>query len=141
MEFVTQNIFLITLALISGIALLLPVLRDAREQGKTVTAAQAVMLINRQHAVVVDVRDEAELAAGSLAGARHIPAGELATRVSELEKFKNRPIVLVCATGARSGRAVATLNKAGFAQAFSLDGGVKGWKDAGQPLVSTGKKA
>lgn len=139
MEFVAQNLFLITIALISGAALLLPVLRDARA-ANAVTPGQAVMLINRQNAQIVDVRDAAELESGRIADARHIPLAELADRVAELGKNKSRPVVLVCASGARSAKGVEVLRKAGFEQVFNLDGGVKGWKDAGQPVVS-GKKA
>ena len=67
-------------------------------------------------------------------------ARESQDRVAELGKNKSRPVVLVCASGARSAKGVEVLRKAGFEQVFNLDGGVKGWKDAGQPVVS-GKKA
>lgn len=136
MDFVAQNIFLITIAFVSGIALLLPVLRDARNR-HNVTPSQTVMLINRQHAQIVDVRDEAELAGGRIAGAQHIPLAELESRVSDLGKNKSRPIILVCASGARSGKGVPILHKAGFEQVFNLEGGVKAWKDAGQPLIGS----
>lgn len=140
MDFVSQNIFLITLAVVSGLALFLPILRDAQAATSQVSPSQAVMLMNRQNAVIIDVREAAELANGKIEGARHIPAGELKTRSGELEKFKARPIILVCESGARSGRALADLRKAGFAQAYNLAGGIKAWKDAGQPL-SSGKAA
>lgn len=140
MEFVSQNLFLVTLAIISGLALFLPMLRDAQQSASQVSPSQAVMLMNRQNAVIVDVREAAELGNGRIEGARHIPAGELEKRMQELEKYKSRPVILVCETGARSGRALAGLRKAGFAQAFNLAGGIKAWKDAGQPLIS-GKQA
>lgn len=136
MDFVSQNIFLITIAVISGLALFLPILRDAQNQSQQVTPSQAVMLMNRQHAVIVDVREEAELADGRIDGSRHIPAGEMDKRVGELEKFKSRPVILVCETGSRSARSLASLRKAGIAQAYNLAGGIKAWKDAGQPLIS-----
>ena len=139
MDFVVQNIFLIAIAVISGIALLLPVLRGAHA-AHSVTPGQAVMLLNRQHAQIVDVRDAAELESGRITDAQHIPLAELEKRAGELGKNKSRPIVLVCASGARSGKGVEILRKAGFEQVFNLDGGTKAWKDAGQPLVS-GKKA
>ncbi len=136
MDFISQNIFLITLAIVSGLGLLLPLLREARDHATQVTPAQAVMLMNRQNAVVVDVREAAEFAAEHINGSRNIPAQELADRAKELEKFKARPVVLSCATGARSSRALATLRKAGFEQVFSLAGGIKAWKEAGQPIGS-----
>ncbi|GAB2881372.1 rhodanese-like domain-containing protein [Uliginosibacterium flavum] len=138
MEFVTQNIFLIVIAAVSGFALFLPVLRDAR--ANSITPGQAVMLINRQHAVIVDVRDTEELASGHIVNSQNIPLASLAERAAELGKNKTRPVILVCASGARSGKGVEILRKAGFEQVFNLDGGIKGWKDAGQSLV-IGKKA
>lgn len=82
MEFITQNIFLITLAVVSGLGLLLPLINDARNHATHVTPAQAVMLINRQNAILIDVRDAAEFSAERIEGARNIPAAELATRTS-----------------------------------------------------------
>lgn len=134
MEFISQNIFLITLAVVSGLGLLLPLINDARNHATLVTPAQAVMLMNRQNAILVDVRDATEFSQERIEGARNIPAAELAGRTGELEKFKSRPVILACASGSRSGRAIGTLKKAGFEQVFNLDGGLKAWKDAGQPV-------
>ena len=138
MEFVAQNIFLIITALISGAALLLPMLRDGR--ANAVTPGQAVMLLNRQNALIVDVREASELDSGQIINSKHIPLANLAERAAELGKNKTRPVILVCASGARSGKGVEILRKAGFEQVFNLDGGIKSWKDAGQSLV-IGKKA
>lgn len=137
MDFVSQNIFLITIAVISGFALFLPMLRDAQNQSQQVTPSQAVMLMNRQHALIVDIRETAELTAGRIDGSRHIPAAELSQRLGELEKFKSKPVILVCESGSRSARALGALRKAGFAQAYNLAGGIKGWKDASQPLTTS----
>lgn len=138
MAFVTQNLFLISIALISGFALLLPLLREG-SPGYRVTPGQAVMLLNRQNAHMIDVREASELESGRIANAMHIPAAELATRCAELGKNKKRPIILVCATGARSAKGVETVRKAGFEQVFNLEGGIKGWVDAGQSLISSKK--
>jgi rhodanese-related sulfurtransferase len=140
MDFISQNIFLITLAVVSGLGLILPLLRDARDHATQVTPAQAVMLMNRQNAVLVDVRDAAEFSAERIEGSRSIPASDLSSRVKEIEKFKSKPVILTCASGSRSARAVSTLKKAGFEQVFNLAGGIKAWKDAGQP-ISSGVKA
>lgn len=134
----TQNLILLIMALVSGAALIVPLLREGSTS--SVTPAQAVMLINRQHAVLVDVRDAAELESGRIASALTIPLGELGKRIGELEKYKTRPIIVLCATGNRSAKGAGVLRKAGFAQVFNLDGGIKSWKSAGQPLVG-GTKA
>ncbi len=137
MDFVVQNLFLITLAVVSGLALLIPILRGAGSNG--VTPSQAVMLMNRQNAALLDIRSAEEYADSHIADARSIPAAELAARTEELARLRNRPVIVVCDSGARSLRAMAVLQKAGFEQVFNLAGGLKAWKEAGQPLV-TGKK-
>jgi rhodanese-related sulfurtransferase len=137
MEFVTQNIFLIIILLVSGGALLLPMLSNSG--GASVTPTQAVMLMNRQHAIVVDIREEAELASGQIVSSLHIPLTNLAERCGELGKNKSKPLILVCASGTRSGKGAEILRKAGFEQVFVLNGGIKSWVDGGQTLVG-GKK-
>ncbi|HEX5127022.1 MAG TPA: rhodanese-like domain-containing protein [Rhodocyclaceae bacterium] len=132
MEFITQNILWITVAVVSGSMLFVPILRGSGRFA--VTPSQAVMLINRQDAIIVDVRTEAEFAAGHLPNARHISAADIEKRASELNKFKNRPIIIACQTGSRAGASVAALHKAGFEQAVHLDGGIDAWLQAGQPV-------
>lgn len=140
MEFVSQNIFLISIAFISGAALLIPMLKDAQSHATQVTPSQAVMLLNRQHAIIVDIRESAELNTGFIENSKHIPLGELSKRLGEIEKYKSKPVILVCETGARSGKALNELRKAGFTQTFNLGGGLKAWKDAGQTLVKNKAK-
>ena len=133
MEFLQQNWYWAALAAASGSWLLFDL---ARSQGdKTlVSPVEATMLINREDAIIVDVRDQGEYARGHIPNARHIPLGELARRSSELEKLKARPLILCCASGARSGSALATLRKAGFEKLFNLRGGLYEWEKAGQPV-------
>ncbi len=96
---------------------------------------EAVQLINRRDAVVLDVRDKAEYAAGHIPNARHIPFGELTQRLQELEKFKSRPIVINCASGMHSIKVCAELKKMGFNEVFALRGGINGWVQASMPVV------
>lgn len=133
MEFVSQNLLWIAIALISGGALILPMLRGAGRNG--VSASQAVMLINREDALILDVRSQKEFEAGHLPNARHIPLGELDKRTEELSKYRKRPVVVVCQSGSRSAAATSLLHKAGFEQAVNLDEGIVGWEKAGQHLV------
>ncbi len=121
-------------ALISG-ALLLYTGLAKRGGAKAVTSAEATQLINDSNAIVIDVRDPSEFAAGSVTGARNIPAAELATRSNDLARFKNRPVILVCASGVSSSKEVSTMTAAGFGEVYNLQGGVTGWRDAGMPLV------
>ena len=138
MTFFIDNIVLIVLALVSGGLLLWPKL--GRGGGATaLNALEATQLINHRNAIVVDLRDEAAFRSGSLAGARHLPQAALVERIGELSRFKARPVLVVCATGQQSARAVATFKEQGFAEAFSLAGGIAAWKQAALPLVVPGR--
>lgn len=132
--FVQKNILLVGVCVASGVLLLWPFLARVRGGGKEVTALEAVQLINRRDAVVVDVREAAEFADGHIANSRHIPAAQMAERVKELEKLKRQPIVVVCRTGPRAASACATLKKSGFEEVFTLKGGVMAWQQASLPL-------
>ncbi len=135
MEFIKQNIFLVVLAAVSGSMLLVDLLRG--RSGSGLTPVEATLLINRENALVLDVRDAAEFAAGHITNARNIPLADLESRVGELAKFKNKPVVLVCQSGSRSNKAIATLAKAGFEKAQNLGGGLAGWQKDGHPLVKS----
>ena len=133
MKFLIDNWMLISIAIASGGMLLWPLIAGSMNAG-SLNASGAVQLINREKAVVVDVCDPAEFAAGHVGGAKNIPLGELEAKLPGMVKNKSLPLILVCATGARSGRAVAIAKKLGYEQAQSLGGGLKAWKDANLPL-------
>ena len=105
-----------------------------RPSGNSVSPGEATQLINREDAVVIDVREAGEYNAGHLLDARHIPLGELAKRTAELDKFKDKPIILNCQSGARSASACSILSKAGFARVHNLEGGIAAWEQAGMPI-------
>jgi rhodanese-related sulfurtransferase len=131
-KFIVDNWMWISIALVSGTMLVWPVLQGAAATG--LNPAAAVQLINREKAVVVDVCEPAEFAAGHVVGARNIPLGELEAKLAGQIKNKATPLILVCQSGARSGRAVAIAKKLGFEQAQSLAGGLQAWKTASLPL-------
>ena len=132
MDFLLANWMLILVALISGTLLLMPLLRGGG--GRGVSPAEAVQLINREKAVVIDVCEPAEYQAGHVGGARSIPLGELEAKLPGAVKNKATPLVLVCASGMRSGRAVAIARKLGYDNAQSLSGGLKSWREASLPI-------
>ena len=132
MDFVIKNWVLIAVALTSGGMLLWPALRGG--MGGGLGAAGAVQLINREKAIVVDVSEPDEYAAAHVGGARNVPFGQLEQRLPEVVKNKGLPLILVCATGARAGRAVAIAKKLGYDKAQALDGGLRAWKDANLPV-------
>lgn len=132
MKFIIDNIWLIGLVLVSGGALLWPSLQ---RRGEKVSLLQATQLINQGKAVIVDVREPAEFAAGHLRDAKNVPLKELASRPGELDKFKSKTAIAVCQNGVASAKAAAQLKKAGFNEAVSLDGGIAAWKAQNLPLV------
>lgn len=135
MDFVQQNIMWVMAAVISGTMLLVSF---ARASGKGVSVTEATLLINREDALVVDVRETGEWSAGHIPNARHIALGQLGKHVSELEKFKSRPVIICCASGNRSSSACNTLKKAGFERVFNLSGGLNAWTGAGLPVTTKG---
>jgi rhodanese-related sulfurtransferase len=132
-NFLQQNWYWAALAAASGGWLLFDMAR-MRGDKTLVSPVEATMLINREDAVVIDVRDQGEYSAGHIPNARHIPLTDLTRRSTELQKHKNRPIIVCCATGNRSATAIATLKKAGFEKLFNLRGGLYEWEKAGQPV-------
>jgi rhodanese-related sulfurtransferase len=132
MDFVINNWMLIAVAAVSGGMLLWPAIQGGAAGGLTPSAA--VLLINREKAVVVDVGETEEFAAGHVGGARNVPLGQLEQRLMDTVKNKNLPIVFVDATGGRGARAVGIAKKLGYEQAQALAGGLKAWKEANLPV-------
>ncbi|WP_182118746.1 rhodanese-like domain-containing protein [Acidovorax sp. FHTAMBA] len=132
MKFILDNWYLIFVAVASGSMLLWPVLKSA--SGGSLTPARAVQLINREKAVVIDVCETEEFAAGHVGGAKNIPLGQLEERLPATVKNKALPLVLVCASGARANRAVGIAKKLGYDNAQAMAGGLKAWREASLPV-------
>ncbi len=132
MNFISDNLFLLSIAIISGGALLLP---NLQRRGARVSQLQATQYMNQAKTLVLDVRSAEEFATGHLPSSKNIPLKELESRIKEIEKSKGNVVIPVCASGVRSSSAVSILNKAGFEKAFSLDGGVAAWQSQGLPTI------
>lgn len=132
MDFINQNILLISLVAMSAIGLLMPLIKG--RSANELSPAEATLLINREDAYILDVREGDEFAAGHLPEAKSIPLAKLAERVGEIEKYKDKPIIVCCATGMRSVKGCGELGKLGFAKVHSLAGGVDAWVGAGYPI-------
>jgi len=133
MDFIINNIFLVAIAVVSGAMLLYPMLRSGTG-GPRVDTTEATRLINREDAMVIDVREPAEFANGRILGARNVPLSQLEARAADLQKHKSKPIIVSCETGNRSGTAVSVLKAKGFERAVNLAGGFVAWKQAGLPV-------
>lgn len=128
------NMMLFGGAVATGLMLLWPMVMRPFRAGREVGVVEAVQLINRKDALVIDVRDTGEYEAGHIAGARHVPEKQLAERLKELEKFKDRALLVVCRSGVRSSVAVQVLRRGGFNGAVNLQGGIAAWVQGGMPL-------
>jgi rhodanese-related sulfurtransferase len=135
-QFFIDNWFLFLAAAVSGGLLLWPLIDKGAGGAGKLSTNDAVNLINREKAVLIDVSEPAEYAAGHALGAKSVPFGQLETSTA-LPKNKALPLVVVCATGARAGRAVGTLKKLGFENARALAGGLEAWRAANLPVEKT----
>lgn len=135
MSFVVQNWALVLIAFVSGAMLLWPGIARSTRSG--VSPDGAVQLINREKAVVVDVSEADEFAAGHITGARNVPVNQLEQRLPEVVKNKALPVILVCPSGARAQRALATAKTLGYEKAVVLGGGLRAWKEANLPVEKT----
>ncbi|MCP4431865.1 MAG: rhodanese-like domain-containing protein [Gammaproteobacteria bacterium] len=109
-------------------------MKIATQRFASLTPAAAVQLMNNEDVVLLDVREPAETIGGKIAKAIQIPVGALGKRVSELEKHKNKTLLVYCKSGARAGTACKELSKNGFEKVFSLNGGIMAWQDAHLPV-------
>ena len=134
-EFIKSNILLIGLALGSGLMLLLPSFKKGAGGVLNLSAAEAVTLINRSNALVLDVRDDAEFASGHIAEATHIPLASLEVRLGELKNYQNKAVLVNCQRGMQSAKACDILRKADFTQVHILQGGLNAWLAAKLPIV------
>ncbi|MBA3593486.1 MAG: rhodanese-like domain-containing protein [Pseudomonadota bacterium] len=133
MKFLIDNWMLIAIALASGGMLVWPLISSGMAAG-SLSATGAVQLINRDKAVVIDVSEAEEFSGGHVVGAKNIPLNQLEEKLPGAVKNKALPLILVCPSGARANRALATAKKLGYEQAQCLAGGLKSWKEANLPL-------
>ena len=116
--------------------LTLLVLHETRKAGPSLSINEAVQLVNSEGGVFLDIRDAADFARGHITDALHIPAAALAGRSAELEKFREKPVVVVCKMGQSSGPATKTLRSQGFSRAQKLAGGMMEWDAQKLPVVT-----
>jgi rhodanese-related sulfurtransferase len=133
LEFLAQE-WILALALLVVVVML--VLHEARKAGPSVSPQQAINLVNAEQGVFVDLRDSADYKQGHIVEALHIPATKLAARLAELEKYRDKPVVLVCKMGQQSGAASKQLKAGGFNRVYKMTGGMMEWGNLQLPVVS-----
>jgi rhodanese-related sulfurtransferase len=133
-EFTSNHLILVSTFVVLLIAL---IVSESLKGGQKISINQATLLINRDHAVLVDLRSEQEYRAGHIAGAINIPHDTIKTRMKELDKHKERPVILVCKMGHSSGAVGIVLKKAGFNSVQSISGGMAEWSASNLPTVKS----
>jgi rhodanese-related sulfurtransferase len=131
MDFVRNNLLLFVVAFVSGAMLLWPLFRRSAG-GPWVNTAEATHLINREDALVLDVRDPGEFGTGHILGAKNVPLSRL--NDAEVAKRKDRPMIVYDEGGERSSKALSALKKQGFTRVVNLTGGLRAWQQAGLPV-------
>lgn len=134
MQYVLDNILPIAIAASSGFMLFWSIFGNKIRGIQETDTIGALQLINHKNALVLDVREPSEFEAGHVLNAKHIPLGKLNERIGELEKYRDKPIVVICRSGKRSASACALMVKQGFTQAYNLAGGVMAWQKGNLPL-------
>jgi rhodanese-related sulfurtransferase len=138
-NFFVENWLLILVAFVSGGMLVWPLVKQGGSSA--VGTAEAVRLINREKGVLIDVAEPEQFAAGHATGARNVPVSTLAA-TKDLPSNKTLPLIVLCPTGARAGRAAEQLRKAGYEKAVAVAGGTAAWREASLPVEkSVGKAA
>jgi rhodanese-related sulfurtransferase len=132
-QFLQQNWMLVSLSAVSGGMLVWSYLGNKLSGIDEADTLKATRLYN-DDALVLDVREDKEYASGHIPKAKHIPMGQLASRIKELDKFKSRPILVTCRSGHRSARACGMLKKAGFETVYNQAGGIIAWERANLPV-------
>lgn len=135
MNFFADNVLLIGLALGSGLMLMWPLLKKSAAGIADASPAEAVILMNRAHAAVLDVREATEFAQGHIQGAINIPLSQLEARLPELTRYKDKALLVHCQGGIRSGKACSLLTKQQFTKLHNLRGGLNAWTQAKLPVV------
>jgi len=131
-KFIIDNILLFALALVSAGMLVWPSLV---RRGAKVSSLQATQMLNQGKILLLDVREDTEFAKGHMRDAKNIPLKQLAERISELDRFKGKPVIVVCESGVRSSKASGQLKSAGFDDVHILEGGMAAWQAQGLPTV------
>jgi rhodanese-related sulfurtransferase len=134
-EFLAEQWMLVG-ALVVAVGLL--VQHESRKSGQSLSPQQAINLVNAEDGIFVDLREGSEYGKGHIASAVNIPAPKIDSRLSELDKYKEKPVVLVCKMGQHSGAVGKKLGQAGYSRVYRMSGGMMEWGQQQLPLVKKG---
>lgn len=133
--FTSNNTLLVVAIVIVSLMLIHSLVGEKLRGYSSISPTESTQMINRDDAMILDVRESNEYTTGHIINSVHIPLSALKTRISELEKNKNKKVIVACRSGHRSSQACANLKKEGFEQVFNLSGGIMAWESANLPLI------
>jgi rhodanese-related sulfurtransferase len=133
-EFISQNIMLALLFVMSGAMLAWPTIAKMMGGSREIGTLEATRLMNTGNALVLDIRDTGEFSGGRIPKSKNIPLAEIDKRLDEINKFKDKPVIVTCRTNNRAGSAARLLKKHGFADVYQLAGGFGAWQQASLPV-------
>lgn len=133
--FASHNTILVVAIVLVSLMLIHSLVGEKLRGYSSVSPAESTQMINRDNALMLDVRESNEHSEGHIINSLHIPLSGLKTRMKDLEKYKTGKVIVACRSGHRSSQACATLKKEGFEQVFNLSGGIMAWESANLPLV------
>ena len=133
-EFAVNHLYLVAAFVVLLALVIFNEVKIATQRFASLTPAKAVQLMNNEDVVVLDVREASETAGGKIAKAVQIPVGTVKTRIAELDKHKDKTLLVYCKTGARSAAACKELSQHGFDKIYSLNGGLLAWQEAHLPI-------
>ena len=131
-EFASNHFILVSLFLVLIVAF---IINEGKQGGAAISPSNLVTLVNREGAVIVDVRDGKEFGNGHIAGAVNVPASSIESRIGDLQAYKEKPVVLVCKMGQHAGAAGRKLKAQGFENVRRLSGGMAEWAASNLPVV------
>ena len=134
-EFLAQQWILVA-ALLAVVVMLF--MHETRKSGTSLSPQQAINLVNAEDGVFVDLRDTADFRAGHIVEAMHVPSSKLLNNTGLLEKYRNKPIVLVCKMGQTAGAVGKKLNADGYENVNIMTGGMMEWNNLQLPVVNNG---
>ena len=134
MEFIIQNWILISGIIFVIFLILFEPLRLRMHGIEKANVFDAVSLSNHEGAIFVDVRETKEMASGVINGAYRMPLSNFNKHITEIEKFKDKPVIVYCRSGNRSISAAAKLKQKDFTRVYNMSGGIIAWQKESLPL-------
>lgn len=135
-EFIGNHPLLVLATVVVAVTLLVTEIRRLKAGPSSLDPSAATLLFNREGAIFVDVRPEADYRKAHLPGALHVSASALEQSLDRLKRYQDKPIIVYCNTGMSTGRVVAQLKKRGFDRVYQLRGGLTSWQEGGFPVES-----